>query len=225
MASSISAWQRFGYAAQHLHSQQVNIDKKGKTSSKRAGVQDTLQHNQPLLENLLEAGKQHLKHHINTMSWPVAYAQACGLYSCASKSLGRVLPGSVAFDKLVHRCVCTAAYLVQIPLRVQPEDRRGMKRKQAGGEDGAPGEPFSDTSKSAIRLHGCMIAREIVVSLAEAFPHNDELTLVEELVYERVVESDPSIDKHSIAIDEAIKQLRVRELRSRMHACLTSLRC
>jgi hypothetical protein len=85
-----------------------------------------------------------------------------------------------------------------------------MKRKQAGGEDGAPGVPFSDTSKSAIRLHGCMIAREIVVSLAEAFRQHDELTLVEECLYERVVESDPSIEKHIIAIDDSIKQLRVK---------------
>jgi hypothetical protein len=223
--SSIAAWQRFGYAAHHLVSQQVNIDCNSRRLSRRAAVQQTLQHNQPLLEALLKEGKQLFQEHKGTKNWPISYAQACGLYCCASKVMVQVKPGTGHFNRLVQGCLSTASYLVETPLLVQPENRNAKKLKQAACDDAAPGEPFCDTSKGAIRLHGIMIAREIVVSLAEDFTQFEGLDIVDKDVYERVVEAPPSVNKHTIAIDTALAQLRVKQLRVRMLNCLDALRC
>jgi hypothetical protein len=203
----------------------VNIDNHPKNFPKRQGVQQTLLHNHSLLEALLEEGTHQLKQHIHTEFWPVAYAQACGLYCCASRSMAHVQPGTREFDQLVQRCLATAAYLVQTPLLVQPGDRQVSKRREVSGDDAPPGKQFCDMSKGAITLHAIMIAREVVVSLAEDFPKHNKLAVVTEGVYESVVSSDPCICKHSMAIDDAIEQLRVKQLRDRMRACRANLRC
>jgi hypothetical protein len=189
-------------------------------------VKQALHTNHNLLKSLLAEGKKHVLCYDLTANWPVAYAQACGLYCCSTQSLELVVQQAAHLEHLVQRCLYTAEFLLQTPLLVQHGQRSATTRRTVNCCDATPGRPYLDSSKGSVRLHSMFIPREIVISLAELFPSQAEMVLVTKKVYERVLQVVPSFNRHPMAkdIDQAINQLRVPQLRERIRGCLETLR-
>jgi hypothetical protein len=73
--------------------------------------------------------------------------------------------------------------------------------------------PFCDNSKGAIRMHGCPRDRGVP---GRNFKQEHGLFFVKKEVYQQVVETPPSVNKHTLGIDDAILQVRVQQLRDRI---------
>jgi hypothetical protein len=224
--ADIAVWERFGMAAEHLAGQRINLDGNPRSKQKRECIQKIFMSTRPILKALLENGtqlfneqqQQHDKDWLCT--WTTAYAQACSLYCSSCKAIGYIVTGSTEFKRLVKRCLATTEFLLDMPLRVQREAGGKKRRMQRTCSDAEAGTPFTDNCTSMMKLHGHMVAQEVVISLRE-----DNLAPVPQKVYDDMVSGNVTSSERSLDINVALDRLKVQPLRHRLEGALEKLRC